>query len=98
MNQHRPRSVWSYLVMLPAVIAPLALVGTLTLYLFAADSQQSRLALLAGFALSELLMILTAGCGVVYLLTAEKNKLWLTVNILLFFAAGIAGVFTFLSM
>lgn len=54
------------------------------------------MALVAGFAFAELMMVLAAGGGVVYLLTSEKQKNWLIMNIGLFFIAGFTGLLMFM--
>ena len=89
------KSTWHFLVTVPSVMVVIALlIGG---YLYFNLNQELRLLLIIGFALSELVMILSALGGMIYLLTSEKSKHWLIINIMLFFIAGFNGVVMFLN-
>ena len=96
--KEKSRSFVQYLVMAPSLLAMITIVLCGFLLITAEDRDQLTFAFMLAFALSELLMILSAAAGITYLLSKEKQKQWLLVNVFWFFTGGIAGVFSFLAV
>ncbi len=84
-----------FLVRLPSIVAAVAVIITSFLLLYSADDKQA-LVLTVAFALSELLMVVSALAGLVYLLSGWRYQQWLWANVGLFFTAGFTGVLSFL--